>query len=84
MKARICVYISTEKLIETANSFKRPLITKYEEIDTILKNFKYNKLKFLYFNKKGIHKILYDSEKTITINKNIVKNDISEFFFYYY
>ena len=81
MKARICVYISTEKLIETANSFKFPLITKYEEIDTILKNFKYNKVKFLYFNKKGIHKILYDSENTITINKNIVKNDISDYFF---
>ena len=81
MKARIYEYISTKALIETANSFKSPLIIKYEEIDTILKNFIYNKVKFLYFNKKDIHKILYDSEETITINKDIVKNDMSDFFY---
>ena len=80
MKARICEYISTETLIETTNYFKSP-IKKYEEIDTILKSFKENKGKFLYFNKNDIHKLLYDSEGTITINNNIVKNKISDYFY---
>ena len=37
--------------------------------------------KFLYFNKNIIHKILYYSEKIIQINSDIIKNDLSEYFY---
>lgn len=38
-------------------------------------------LKFFYFNKTQIHSILYDEDEIIKIDKNIIKNDISNHFY---
>ena len=63
------------------NDFKSPLLADYNEIRFILNQDIDNKMKFLYFNKKTIHQILYDEEETIKLNNNIVKNNISNYFY---
>ena len=56
------------------------LLLKYPEIENIIKVNKPEILKFLYFNRKNIEQILYDSEEVININSNMTKN-ISNYFY---
>jgi len=49
------------------------ILSKYEEIKNIIKENKPETLKFLYFNRKNIEQILYDSEEIIRINSNMIK-----------
>ena len=57
------------------------LLSKYEEIENIIKLNKPEIIKFLYFNRKNIEqKILYESEKTIRINSNMIKS-LSNYFY---
>ena len=56
------------------------LLSKYPEIENILKVNKPDILKFLYFNRKNIEQILYDSEEAIKINSNMIKS-ISNYFY---
>ena len=56
------------------------LLSKYPEIEKIIKVNKPEILKFVYFNRKNIEQILYDSEEAIKINSNMVKN-ISNYFY---
>ena len=63
------------------NDSKSQLINNYEDIINILNQEIKNKMQFLYFNRNEIHKILYDYEETIKLNNDIVKNDISNYFY---
>ena len=49
---------------------KIPIIKNYSEINNILKSKNTRKYEYLFHNKKTIHKILYDNEKTIKILPN--------------
>ena len=56
------------------------LINKFEEIQSIKKIIEENICKFYYFNRKTIHKILYEHEENINIGI-IIKKNLS-FYFY--
>ena len=55
------------------------LITNYSEIEFISKANKSDNLKFLYFNRNVIHKILIDGNKIISINQN--HKNLSDYFY---
>ena len=55
------------------------LISNFTEIELISKSNESENLKFLYFNRKNIHKILIDSNKIISINLN--KTNLSDYFY---
>ena len=57
------------------------LISEYSEVYDIPKHQGTDTMKFLYFNKGNIHKILYDSDETITINSDIIRNNLSDYFY---
>ena len=57
------------------------LISELSEVNDIPKHQKTDTVKFFYFNKKNIHKILYDSNETIILKNDIIKNNLS-FYFY--
>ena len=56
------------------------LINNKDNITSILKGRDLNVLEYLYLNRHKIHKILYDSDSTITINEEMLK----EYTDYYY
>ena len=63
-------------------SIIKKLLSKYNDIQNILdKNESDIIIKFLYFNKIIIHKIIYDEDKVIKIESNNYNNNI---LFYYY
>ena len=55
------------------------LISNYSEIEFISKSNKTDNLKFLYFNRNVIHKILIDGNKIISINQN--HKNLSDYFY---
>ena len=59
------------------------MIFDYEEIQKILKLNEENIYKFFYFNRKKVHKILYEVQETITVEYIEIKNLLS-FCFYLY
>ena len=80
-KNEIICFLSKGKLNEIKNNFQSQLINEYKVIESILNQDIDNKMKFLYFNKETIHGILYEEEETIKLNNNIVKNNISNYFY---
>ena len=56
------------------------LLSNYSEISKIIELKAIKLSLFLYFNKKNIHNILYDSEELISLNK-IDLNDFSDYFY---
>ena len=81
-------FISDFKLSLNLNEIneKNPinnLITSFHEIQSIIDDNNPNpdKIKIIYFNKNKIHRILYDSDEMITLSSNIIKNNISHYFY---
>ena len=71
--------LGTEKIKEITNPFFE-LLENYETLTTILKKGDINRMQYCYLNRKKINSILYDEDKTITIDSNIMK----DFFDYYH
>ena len=81
-KISLCHSISLNQTFEIDNNnpiFK--LISSYDEVKYILENKKEKIFKFLYFNKNTIHPILYDSQEIIIIKSDILKNNLSYYFY---
>ena len=57
------------------------LLLEYRDIENIQKLNKKQITKFLYFNKKYVHQILLNSDKTIHFNYEEINNNLS-FYFY--
>ena len=57
------------------------LINNYQEIKSIINLKTPNIFQFIYFNKKKIHKILYDSEKMINLDSILIENNLSNYFY---
>jgi len=57
------------------------LLSDYSEIEDIFKINKPEKMKYLYFNRNKIHKLLYEKDKAIEINLNLIQNKLSEYFY---
>jgi len=57
------------------------LISSYDEIKKIIKEKKLEKMKFFYFNRKKINKLIYDQEEVIEINSEIIQKKYSEYFY---
>ena len=80
-KISLCYSSTLAEPIEIyGNNPNFKLLSKYPEIEKIIKVNKPEILKFVYFNRKNIEQILYDSEEAIKINSNMVKN-ISNYFY---
>ena len=71
--------IDTEKIKELTNPLFY-LLENYENIKTILTKYNINRMEYCYLNRKKISSILYDEDKTLTIDSNILK----DFFDYYH
>ena len=57
------------------------LLSKYSEIEDIMKENKMELMKFLYFNRKQINTITYNEEEVIQINSKIIKNIYIDYFY---
>ena len=57
------------------------LLSEYSEIEDIYKINKPDKMKYLYFNRNIIKEILYDKDKVIEINSNLIQNKLSDYFY---
>ena len=79
-KLKLCYDYSLKQPIENENDPIYKLISNYSEIEIISNNKKDNFKHFLYFNKKKIHKILYDEEENIKIISED-QNNLSELFY---
>ena len=79
-KLKLCYNSSLKNSIENKDvSFR--LIKKYQEIVDILKYYSSKYLNFLYFNKKNIHKILYDYDEILSVDLNEKDNIFSNSFY---
>ena len=81
-KISLCYYIT---LNQPSEIFKEEpiykLLLNYSDIENIQKLNKKQITKFLYFNKKYVHQILLNSDKTIHFNYEEINNNLS-FYFY--
>ena len=78
MKLKLVTKLAIEKL----NLFEcqiHKLISKYSEIEKIMKFDKSINLKLIYVNKEAVHCILYDAEKVIYLNS--FSEDFANFFY---
>ena len=57
------------------------LLSDYSEIEDIFKINKPEKMKYLYFNRNKINELLYEKDKVIEINLNLIQNKLSEYFY---
>ena len=57
------------------------LLSDYSEIEDIFKINKPEKMKYLYFNRNKINGLLYEKDKVIEINLNLIQNKLSEYFY---
>ena len=57
------------------------LISNFSEVKNILEDNNSDKLKFLYFNRNKIHKILYEIDEIIKIDSYIINKNLSTFFY---
>ena len=57
------------------------LLSKYSEIEDIIKENDLELLKYFYFNRTKLNKFIYDEEKVIEINSKITQNKYSEDFY---
>ena len=81
-KISICYYGTLNQSLEIYDNdpiFK--LLSGYSDIENILKLNDRQITKFLYFNRKYVHQILYDADKTIHFNYEENNNNLS-FYFY--
>ena len=82
-KLNLCYYSTLAQPEENDTNYnKNPifkLLSNYEDIQSILKFVDKDIIKFLYFNRFKVDKILYDSEEVIPINK-----EEKELNFYFY
>ena len=62
------------------NDYKLKQIFNFNEVNEILNQKNNKKMKILYYNKNIIHRILYEEEKNIEINSEIINNEISNYF----
>ena len=58
------------------------LIQNYDDIKEILNNDNINRLEYIYINKQKVHKILYEEEKYIYIETNMI-NNFSDYYYLY-
>ena len=81
-KISLCYYTT---LNQPSEIFKEEpiykLLLNYSDIENIQKLNKKQITKFLYFNKKYVHQILLNSDKTIHFNYEEINNNLS-FYFY--
>ena len=57
------------------------LLSDFSEIEDIMKIDKPQKMKFFYFNRNLINKLLYNKDKVIEINSSLMQNKISDYFY---
>ena len=57
------------------------LLSKYSEIEDIMKEDNLELLKFFYFNRKQINELIYNEEEVIEINSKIIKNKYIDYFY---
>ena len=58
------------------------LISSFDEVSNLLENMKNeNIFKLFYFNKDKINDALYDDEEIIQLNQELIKNDLSYYFY---
>ena len=57
------------------------LINNFQEIESIINMNIPNIFKFIYFNKKKIHNILYDSEEMINLDSITIENNLSNYLY---
>ena len=57
------------------------IISSFNELKYVLNKVKGDIFKFLYFNRKKIHYIIYLEEEMIQINKELIKRDLSCYFY---
>ena len=57
------------------------LLSNIDEVNYCIKKNNPELMSFLYFNRIKIHKILYDSDKIISISTNMINNKLSNYFY---
>ena len=57
------------------------LLSDYSEIEHIMEIDLPEKMKYFYFNRNKINEILYEKDKVIEINLNLIQNKLSEYFY---
>ena len=75
-------YLTIIKQYKNDNIIRIKLLSDYKDIIFILEMNKPEDIKFLYFNKSLIHKILYDSDKNIEIQLD--SNEKKSFYYNFY
>ena len=80
------IFLNYPKLFLNEINDKDPinnLITSFPEIKSIIddNNPIPDKIKLIYFNRKKVHHILYDTEEMIPLSSNLIKNNISNYFY---
>ena len=80
----LCQNTELTKVLKNKNKNKDKFeewIINYDEINKFCKDKEYNPLKFIYFNKNKIHKILYDKDETIYLDSNESEKNLSYYFY---
>ena len=70
----------SNEIDEDINPISR-IISSFNEVEYILNKKNDDIFKILYFNKKNLNKILYKEDKLIQINEELIKSDLSYYFY---
>ena len=73
----LCFYIANKEQKKIDEKLINKLIINYNSLKDILEIKKLGIIKFLYFNRNYIHKILIDDNEIITIKNNYYENNLS-------
>ena len=79
-KIELCSNPAILNQIES-KGFKINLISNLSDIFTIYNSYKKDSFKIFYFNKSKIHKILFEEEESIKIDKDNEKKNLSDYFY---
>ena len=80
-KIYLCKTFSIKDFITINEDPIAKLISNYKEIKSILNDKDKNMIKFLYYNRKQFHEILYNEEELINLNENEQNKNLYYYFY---
>jgi len=81
-KISLSYFATLNDSTEISNNYPNyNLLSKFSEIEDIMKEDNKELLKFFYFNRKKINEFIYKEEEIIEINSEIIKNKYIDYFY---
>ena len=81
-KISLSYFATLNDSTEISNNYPNyNLLSKFSEIEDIMKGDNKELLKFFYFNRKKINEFIYKEEEIIEINSEIIKNKYIDYFY---